>query len=63
MTYDEAKDWIFENIPDYVPPKPKVGDFSKFVMPIIKNLGHPGLLNEIMAVQPMSGPNPFPMPQ
>lgn len=62
MTYDEAKEWIFENIPDYVPPKPKVGDFSKFVMPIIRQAMPQMLINEIMQVQPMTVPN-FYMPR
>lgn len=53
MTYDDAKDWIFENMEDYVPPKPKVGDFSKWIFPAIANMMPETSLVDIMAVQPI----------
>lgn len=58
MTYDDAKDWIFENLPDYVPPpKPKVGDFSKWVFPVIANMMPQASIVDILtAVQPMEVP-------
>jgi hypothetical protein len=56
LTYDEAKDWIFENIPDYVPPKPTVGDFSKFVLPVIGNMMPRMTVEELVSVQPMHLP-------
>lgn len=56
MTYDEAKEWIFENIPDYVPPKPQIGDFSKMIMPVIANMAPANLIDDLVAVQPMTAP-------
>lgn len=57
MTDDEAKDWVLENLPDYVPPpKPSIGDFAKFIAPVIRNMPDVGLLDELVAVQPMQLP-------
>jgi hypothetical protein len=59
LTDDDVKDWIFDNLPDYVPPpkpKPSIGDFAKFVLPVIRNMPNAGLLDELVAVQPMQLP-------
>jgi hypothetical protein len=56
LTYDEAKDWIFDNLPDYVPPAPSIADFAKLMMPVIRNMPEHDLLADIVAVQPMQGP-------
>jgi hypothetical protein len=53
LTYDEAKDWIFDHLPDYVPPEQ---EFAKFIFPVIRNMTAPGLIQDLVAVQPMQGP-------
>lgn len=50
--FHRIKDWWIK----IVSPKPvnKVGDFSKFTMPSIKNMPSQLVLQDIMAVQPMT---------
>jgi len=58
LSYDDAKDWIWDNLPTYVPPpKPKIGAFEKFVMPVIREIAPvQPLLEELVQVQPMQVP-------
>jgi hypothetical protein len=58
LTEDEAKEWIFEHLPDYVPPTPiGLGAFDKFIFPVIRNVPAPGLIESLVTVQPMAVPS------
>jgi hypothetical protein len=58
LTYDLAKDFVFSRLEDYV--RPEIRDFSKMIFPVIKKVLMSGdiseLLNQIVDVQPMTGP-------
>lgn len=53
MNETDAKDWIFDNIDDYVPP---VAAFGSYIFPVIEKMGIIDSIDELLSVQAMTHP-------